>query len=214
MDFQAPSSQQVLDALKVAQCEQALFTFALWLTGIEADAKDLLQEAIYCMCDPTGGMPWDPDRSSVTTHARFVMKNLARKRWRASRTRREIQTDRDDLDDTYEHQGLPPDEAIDDARQRAEDRRRGELLRQRLNPLTRQVFEHRCSGIEQLAELARLCSCSVDEIRVANKLIVYHASAVLAEESRATREPQLRAARPVAKRKVRAWSNPSGGGTP
>ena len=194
MDFQAPTSQPVLDALKVARYEQALFTFALWLTGIEADAKDLLQEAIYCMCDPTGGMPWDPDRSSVTTHARFVLKKLARKRWRASRARREIQTDRDDLDDTYEHQGPPPDEAIDDARERAKDRRRGELLRQRLNALSRRVFDCRCSGIEEAAELARLCSCSVKEIYVANKLIVYHANAVLAEEGHATQDRPLRAA--------------------
>jgi hypothetical protein len=65
MDFQAPSSQQVLDGLKMSQWVPTHFRFALWPTGMEDDARVLLREAIYCMCDPKGGMPWDADHSTV-----------------------------------------------------------------------------------------------------------------------------------------------------
>jgi DNA-directed RNA polymerase specialized sigma24 family protein len=214
MDFQAPASRRALDALRIAQCEKLLLTFALWLTGIEADAEDLLRETIYCMCDPIGGMPWDPARSSVTTHARFVMKKLARKRWRSSRRKREVLTDRDVIDDTYENEAALPDDAIAEREQLAEDRRRGELLRQRLNPLTRRVFERRCEGIENAAELARLCSCKVSDIYLANKWIVYHANRILAEERPAEEERELKAVRPGAKGKPAPWYKPGYGEKP
>jgi DNA-directed RNA polymerase specialized sigma24 family protein len=214
MDFQAPASLRALDALRIAQCEKLLLTFALWLTGIEADAEDLLRETIYCMCDPVGGMPWDPARGSVTTHARFVMKKLARKRWRASRRKREVLTDRDVIDDTYQHEAPLPDDAIGEREQLAEDRRRGELLRQRLNPLTRRVFERRCEGIDDAAELARLCSCKVSQIYVANELIVYHANRIIAEERQAEEKGQLKAVRPRGEGKPAAWYKPGYGEKP
>jgi hypothetical protein len=212
MDFQDPASLLVLEALKAAKCEQALLKFAILLTGTEADGEDLLREAIYCMCDSIDGMPWLPERNSVTTHARFVMNQLARERRRSARSRREVITDRETIDDTHESDEPSPGDLIDQAEQSAEDRRLGELLRQRLNPLTRKVFDYRCKGIEDVAKLERRCSCTRSDIYLANKLIVHHANRVLAEERQAEEERQLKAVRPLAKRKLTPWYKPGDGG--
>jgi DNA-directed RNA polymerase specialized sigma24 family protein len=205
MDFKDPGSLLVLEALRTAKCEEGLLKFAIWLTGTEADGKDLLRDTLYRMCDSIDGVPWDPERGSVATHARFVMKQLARKRWRSARAKREVLTDRDAIDDTHESDGPSPDEVIDRATQAAQDRQRGELLRQRLNPLSRKVFDYRCGGIEDAAELARLCSCKRTDIYLANKLIVHHANRVLVEERQAEEERKLNTVRPLTKRRLAPW---------
>src|SRR5579859_3642301 len=115
---------------------------------MQADADDLLQETILTMCDAAEGMPWDPDRSSVTTHARFVMKQLAKKRWRTKRRKRDILTDRDEIEQSHASSSAPADGAIERGERLAEDRRLGELLRRRLNPFVLTVFEHRCRGVD------------------------------------------------------------------
>lgn len=212
MDFEDPASQLVIEALRTAKCEASLFKFALWLTGIDAEARDLLRETIYCMCDSIDGWPWDPERSSVATHARYVMKQLDRKRWRSARHKREIPTDRDAIDDGHAAEGPLPDEGIDLAKQAAEDRRRGEILRQRLNPLTLKVFDYRCGGVEDAGELERLCSCKRSDIYLANKLIVHHANQIMEEERRAEAKAKLRTARPLTKRKIAPWYKPGLGG--
>jgi DNA-directed RNA polymerase specialized sigma24 family protein len=212
MDFKDPASLLVLEALKTAKCEQALLKFAILLRGTEADGEDLLRETIYCMCDSVDGRPWQPERSSVTTHARFVMKQLAREHWQSARNRREVLIDRDAIDETYESDGPSPEEVIDQGQQTAQDRRRGELLRQRLNPLTRKVFDYRCEGIEDAAELERLCSCTRSDIYLANKLIVHHANRVLAEERQAEEERPLKAVRALPKPKLAPWYKPGYGG--
>jgi hypothetical protein len=76
------------------------------------------------------------------------------------------------------------------------------------------VFERRCEGIENAAELARLCSCKVSDIYLANKWIVYHANRILAEERQAEEERELKAVRPRAKGKPAPWYKPGYGEKP
>lgn len=77
------------------------------------------------------------------------------------------------------------DGELEQARELERDRRLGGLLRQRLDPMALRVFEHRCQGKDDCAELAIVCQCSVEDVYDANQRIAYQAGRVLAEERQA-----------------------------
>lgn len=185
LDYQALSSIQAVDALHDGRCKTHLLKFGRMWTGSEGDAEELLAEAMQIMCDPLEGRPWDPSRGSFVTHARIVMKDLARRSRRSARARKEVLDGRLATDETMADSHDPPDEALGQARELDRDRRLGGVLRERLDPLTLRVFEQRRQGQDDGAELARLCECSVQEVYDANRSIAYHASRILAEEREA-----------------------------
>jgi DNA-directed RNA polymerase specialized sigma24 family protein len=183
MDPRQSVSGRLVAALREGRGEEALHKYALQLmSGNEADAEDLLQEAIVCMVDPEHGMAWEPDRYRALTHARFVMKTLAKSRWRGARKKRERPTDWATVDETIAGDARPTDEVVAQAEQLVRDRERGVKLRERLAPLVQRVFDERCTGEDDVREIARRCGCDVKEVYRAGESIAYHAEQVLAEE--------------------------------
>jgi RNA polymerase sigma factor (sigma-70 family) len=181
-DYQALSSTRVVEALHQGDCKAHLLKFGRMWTGSEGDAEELLAEAMQIMCDPIEGRPWDPSRGSFLTHARIVMKDLARRGRRSARARREVLDGRLATDETIADSHDLPDEALGLARDVDRDRRLAKVLRQRLDPETLRVFELRCQGQNDASELARQCECSIPQVYDANQRIAYHASCILAEE--------------------------------
>jgi DNA-directed RNA polymerase specialized sigma24 family protein len=185
LDYKAPSSVRALQALSQSDCRRLLLKYGTLCTGSEADAEDLLSETLQVICDPDDGRPWNESRGTFLTHARLVMRDLARQ-WRLSaQSRREVLDDGTTLDETKDDLSDPPDDALDAARKNERDKKLGALLRQRLDPLALRVFEQRCEGEDTATHLARVCKCSVDDVYDANRRIAYQASVILAEENEA-----------------------------
>jgi DNA-directed RNA polymerase specialized sigma24 family protein len=183
LDFKAPSSVRALEALSQGDCRRLLLKYGNICTGSEIDAEDLLSETLQVICDPED-RPWHPSRGSFLTHARLVMRDLARK-WRLSaQARREVPDDGTTLDEMKDDLSELTDDAVELARQNERDKRLGALLRQRLDPVALCVFGQRSEGEEAATNLARSCKCSVDEVYDANRRIAYQASVILAEENK------------------------------
>jgi hypothetical protein len=202
IDFQAPSSKRALEALGDGPSKALLLKFAVWCTGSEVDAEDLFAETRDCLCDPEDGRPWDPARGSFLTHARMVMRDLGRRGRRSARARREVLDGRLATDETTADPRDPPDEALHGARELDRDRRLGGLLRQRLRGTALHVFDRRCEGHDDGAEMARLCRCTIEQIYEANRTIAYQASRILAEE-RKTEAHKMKNLQTRAKKKWR-----------
>jgi hypothetical protein len=164
-----------------------LFKAALWLTASEADAKDLVADALNRVCDPVEGQPWDPARGRFTAHMRIVMRDLLKKQRSRARTRREVTASSLPFDADAPDPNPISDQALDAARLDARLRRLGGILRERLsrNARTLQVFDLGCNGHDDATELARLIGCTPQDIYDANRQIRYHTSRILAEESQA-----------------------------
>jgi hypothetical protein len=195
-DFNAPSSVRALAELEKPGVRLLSLKAARWLTPSDADAEDLLSDAIMCVCDPVDGRPWDPARGKFTSHMRIVMHDLRKLERERARTRREIPPGVLGFDADAPDPQPQPDEALDEARGLARLRRLGGMLRERIghNARTLQVFDHNCQGVEAAEELSRLIGCSVAEVYDCNRQIAYHANHILAEEeqSEATRMKEMR----------------------
>lgn len=184
LDFTAPPSKRVVDALQDQPTRKLLLKFATWLTHSEVDAEDLLSDTILCMCDPQNGRPWDPGRGSLLAHARVVMVDLAKAKRRRAAARREILGDPVAFDEGMPHPGPAPDEAVSDTRLLERLRRLGGRLRERVGHLPRalQVFDLGCEGVETAGKLAQAIGCDVRDVYEANRQIARNAARVLAEE--------------------------------
>jgi DNA-directed RNA polymerase specialized sigma24 family protein len=186
LDFSAPPSKRVVEALEEPRTRTLLHKFAVWLTHSEADAEDLVSDAIHVMCDPQDGRPWDPARGTLLAHARVVMVDLAKARRRRAATRREVPGDLLALAEEMPHAGPAPDEALSDARLRGRLERLGGRLRESIGHLPRavQVFDLGCQGVEKPDEQAHAIGCDVREVYEANRQIARHAARVLADEQK------------------------------
>jgi DNA-directed RNA polymerase specialized sigma24 family protein len=201
LNYSAPSCIAAIEAFRAGETAKLLLKFAGWFAASEADAEDLLSEAMVTVCDPDHGRPWDPARGSFLAHMRIVLRDLAKRERRSARPRREILDSA--MDETMEHAGPAPDEALHDARTAERLRRLGGILRQRISPSPRalQVFDLGCEGVEGADELARALHCSVREVYVANRYIARHAAQVKAEDE-AAQAARMKNLRDSAKKKV------------
>jgi hypothetical protein len=184
-DFKAPSSVRAIAALGEGDTRTNLLKFASWLTHSEAQGEDLLSDAVECVCDPENGRPWDPDRASFGTHMRIVMRDLARRERRSSRSRHEVLSPRK----VKRARSLAPlaDDVLDHARGFDRLQRLGETLRAGLSsrPLDLEVLDARMAGTERADDLAQLLGRPVEEIYEANRRIARCAARVLREEQAA-----------------------------
>jgi DNA-directed RNA polymerase specialized sigma24 family protein len=208
IDFGAPDSVRALEELQRGKCRTLLLQFGTCCTGSEADAEDLLSDAMQSICDPQEGRPWDPTRSSFLTHARIVMRDLARRGRRSARARREVLDGRLAFDETTGDERDLADGALEQARELERDRRLGGLLCQRLDPTALRVFEYRCQGKDDCAELAIVCKCSVEDVYDANQRIAYQAGRVLAEERQAEADKMKALQEQAKKKKWAPWRPP------
>lgn len=60
IDRDAPSTKAALAELDKPGVREKLVKFGMWRMRSEADAEDLLQQALAKVCDP-GDSPWTPD---------------------------------------------------------------------------------------------------------------------------------------------------------
>ena len=193
MDFEAASSKRAIEALGVGDTRKNLLKFGVWLTQSEADAEDLLSDAMGRVCDPEG-RPWDPERGSFGAHVRVLMRDLAKAQQRSARVRREEVSAQSVARAVAG--APPPDEALSEARTLERLRRMGRTLRERLSsrPRALQVLDARLEGVERAEEVAELLGCPVQEVYDANRQIAYHAARVRAEE-RAADDAEMKARR-------------------
>jgi DNA-directed RNA polymerase specialized sigma24 family protein len=155
-------------------------------TNSEADAEDLLADAVECVCDPDC-KPWDPAKASFTRHMRLVMDHVVIRRARGGYARFE-QVDSPVVDATAVDRNPPADQALHDQRELARQRRLGNLLMDKLegrDPVAVKVFRAACEGIEDPAEQAAAIGCEASEVYEALRRLKYHGASIAAEDERA-----------------------------
>jgi DNA-directed RNA polymerase specialized sigma24 family protein len=186
IDYDAESSKRCLAELGHAGIREQLVRFAVWLTTSEADAEDLLSDALACVCDPAEGRPWDPVRGPFSVHMRIVLRDLARRERRSARARREVVDSRLVADLHTVDPAPTAEQAVSDARSLSRLRRLGAIVRDRLASSLRalQVFDLGAEGVDEVSEQAARLGCSPMEIRAAQQTIARHAQRVLQEDRR------------------------------
>jgi hypothetical protein len=203
-DFAHPTSRRALERLLEKKVERRLLKYGALITGSEARAKDLLQQARMVVCEPDrekGGRPWDPARGSLIAHMRIVIREIAQKGWRSAQARREVLDE--EIAEAPESGSQPrPDEAVDRSREAEVHRELGRILRGRLEGLPLAVFDRLCVDDEEsCADMAQALSCSVKEVYDANRVIAYHAARVKADYEQ-TEERRLKEARSRATKRM------------
>jgi DNA-directed RNA polymerase specialized sigma24 family protein len=183
-DFAHPLSKRALDELD-EELEKVLLKYARMISGSEARAEDLLQEARLVVCDPdpeTGGRPWDPHRGALLAHMRIVLRDLNTKRARSAQARREAPDGGVVAEESSAHPAPDPEEALHRTRDTELERELGRILRTRLKGLPLAVFDRLCQDDgESCEDMARALRCTVKEIYSANRVITYQGNKVLAE---------------------------------
>jgi hypothetical protein len=182
----AACTQRVTEQLQDARTRERLLRLARRRTASDADAEDLLADALLLVSDPDHS-PWDPARGSFRRHVGWVMHDLAiakRRTWAARSITydSEIATEEASVDP-----GPVADEALEARRTLGWLRRLAQALRPRVahDGRTTKVFELVMSGVEDRAELAAKVPCSVPELGRALETLKYHAKLVRAEDRRA-----------------------------
>jgi Sigma-70 region 2 len=193
-DFEHPSSKRALAAFQTGDAASLLYRYARRRTGSEADATDLVADALACVCDPVDGRPWDPDRGSFFAHMRIVIDDTARRQRRSARARREVVGDNLARDEAHVDGAPRSDDALAEQRRVVRLRRLGGVLRARLSGLPLAVFDRTCDGTEDAGAIAGELGTTVAEVYRARESIAYHAKAVLAAEH-AEEEARMRALR-------------------
>jgi DNA-directed RNA polymerase specialized sigma24 family protein len=194
-DGNAPSSKLALAELQQERVRTSLKKYAVWRTGSEVDAEDLLADGIECVCDPDR-KPWDPAKGSFFRHMRLVMDGIAIEQARGGHRRFEVP----DVGITFDQGTVDPkplaDEALHAERDLAWLRHLGTVLMGRLrekDPIARKVFEVACEGVEEPQEQARRIGCPVEGVYEALRRLRYHGAKVRAEEDQAEAERMKRA---------------------
>jgi DNA-directed RNA polymerase specialized sigma24 family protein len=203
-----PSASLVAIQLSKPDMGYRLRRIAMWSARAEADAEDLVNEALARVIDPKGS-PWDPAKRTFLTHMAFVMKYVWGHDRRKARIRREI-VDDDLARDPDRPDGQPrADDELERARSLFVLQQLGKRLQadQAEDPLAAQVFdvgvEH---GVHEPEELAQFLPNKVDEIKAALKRLKYRARQIL-DEWNASEERRMKELR-------EAWAETKGEAAP
>jgi DNA-directed RNA polymerase specialized sigma24 family protein len=195
-DRDAPLTKRAIEELLKKDVHDSLFKYAVWRTSSEADAEDLLADAIECVGDPDR-KPWDPSRGSFFRHMRLVMDTLAIELARKGRVRFEVVSSHLAHDERTIDPAPAADTALHEARKFAWLRRLGDMLMAKLtdkDPVAKGVFLAACEGVESPGAQASKVGCSVDEVYEAHRRLKYHGARILAQdrEAEAARMKELR----------------------
>src|SRR5258708_32496060 len=87
-DPDAPSSRRALAELAKPRVYARLVHLAEWSTQSEADAEDLVSDALVLVLNPDES-PWIPSQGTFLTHMTDVMRHVWDQQMRGARTRRE-----------------------------------------------------------------------------------------------------------------------------
>jgi DNA-directed RNA polymerase specialized sigma24 family protein len=188
IDRDAASSKRALDELLKPGVRKNLLRFAIWRTRSEADAEDLLQDALAKVFDPDDS-PWDSDRGkSFFSHVASLMSGLASNESRSSRALHEVVDSTLARDDATVDGAPLANEALDAHRELARFRDMGERLLAKLgekHPIATKAFRLAMEGFESPAEQAERIPCLVEEVYDAYRVLRYHARLIRAEEEEA-----------------------------
>jgi DNA-directed RNA polymerase specialized sigma24 family protein len=195
-DPNAPSSKRVLTELQNPQVRRSLLRYAAWRTDSQADAEDLLADAIERVCDPDR-KPWDPTKASLFRHIRLVTDDIATVRARSGRARFEVVDSKLAHDATTGEPAPLPDEALHEHRQLAWLRRLGRILLGQVegkDPIAASVLRAAQDGIEEPAEQAAAIGCRVEEVYEALRRLKYRGARIKAgaEQADAQRMKETR----------------------
>jgi len=192
IDKQAASTIRALAEANKPEVRKKLILFASWRGHSEADAEDLVQEALAKVCDPNDS-PWDPERGkSFVVHVGSIINGLASNVVKSARVRHEIIETQLAHDGSAHDEAPPPDDALEERRESARLQRMGELLRsyfeERGDTIPVQVLDWARQGKEEIDEVAAETGHPLQEIRDAQRRMKYRAKQIRAEEEEAERK--------------------------
>jgi DNA-directed RNA polymerase specialized sigma24 family protein len=169
-DPNTESAKRALEEYKKKGTLPRLVKIAFLSTGNVANAKDLVLDAFLRLLDEDD-KPWRT--GTFFTHMSFTMRDT----WK-EKLRRLSATEVPDEDVTKGSKSVAEGDAQDEDAERRRTlgvhRMLAERLLERLrpkHPLAVRVFEQKCQGIDEPAELARLLACSVDDVYDATQLL-------------------------------------------
>jgi DNA-directed RNA polymerase specialized sigma24 family protein len=204
-DPQPPSFDGIRKELEKASVRARLKWLATRYTATDADAEDLVQQALARVVDPQGS-PWDPDGTTTfVNHVGSVINGLASNEWRSARVRHEI------LDGHLAHDGQTADDApavdaiLEEREEQETLRRRGVKLLACLgdtDPVATDVLAAAREGFETPAEQAARLGRKVEDVYEAYRRLKYHAAQILAQEGGPDSEPSRGLANKAAKQEV------------
>ena len=205
-DATAPSSELVMAELGKPNVSAKLHKIAMWSTKSEADAKDLVEDALMRVLDPED-RPWSPTECTFLTHMGRVMRYVwDQQRQRASATR-ELLDEGLAHDDNTRSREPRTDDHLERHRSLAVFQRLGTQLRSDLSddPLAAEIFDIGAGdGPLEPDEVAKVLPYPPEEIKNAIKRIKYRARKLL-DEWNASEERRMNALRErdTTKREVR-----------
>jgi RNA polymerase sigma factor (sigma-70 family) len=190
---EAPSSRLVGAELLKIGVRKRLHEIAFWHTRSDADAEDLVADALVRVLEPED-RPWDPNKRLFLVHMALVMQQHWTRQKRRLRFRNEV-SDEGVAQEITSSDAAPVDDEVDRTRTLEVQRELGERVFARLeDPLTRKVFKLGAEEDLKPSQQADRLECSVDAIHLAYKQITYHGRIVLEEwnESEKRRMDELR----------------------
>ena len=181
-DSQAPSSQRALAELSKEKTRRHLVAIAKWSTGTDADAEDLVSNALLAVLDPEKA-PWVSARRTFLTHMSYVMRHV----WDEDMRRARVKQEHSDEDVTCDLKTVgkepPADEELHRRRSLQVLRELGERLMAAIGdkyPIARKSYELGAAGIEDAEDQAGILGCSMEDI--------YHARDTLKRYAKQIRE--------------------------
>ena len=185
-DGDAPSSKRAIEEFRKENVRSRIYRYAVWRTQSEADADDLVADAMIRVLDPAS-RPWDPSVRSFERHMRLVLDHIAIERARSGYARFEV------VDTAPADAATSPVPSADERLQEHQELSRLQELGDRLvsrlegrDALAARVFRAACAGVGEPANLARELGCRIEEIYEAMRRLKYHAAQVMAELGQAS----------------------------
>lgn len=182
-DFDAPSSKRVLAELAKEGAWENLMKLAGWWTKSEAEAEDLVADALGRVLDPDD-MPWDPDRSGFFGYVGTVIRHVWGRHVRKARVQREVIDTGIAHDESVTHLEPMADDVLNEHRAVALRRFLAERVLDAIrdkHPRAVQVYELGARGIDEPSEQARMIGCPVEDVYVAMNTLRRFARAAYAE---------------------------------
>ncbi len=189
-DPKAPSSRSALEELAKVGVRMKLLLIARKQTRSDADAEDLIANALVLVCDADRA-PWDPTAGAFIRHMAHVMRKRAiedARTWSA----RKVVVDSALVDGAPVPDGAPlADEAIAGQESQVRLQRLAAALRARVAGDARalEVLDCAGQGFEGPADQAAQLGCPIAEIREARRRLKHHGARLLAEEEEAAKNP-------------------------
>ena len=172
-DFDAPSSKRVLAELAKEGAWNNLLKLARWRTGAEADAEDLVANALARVFDPDD-MPWLPEKGGFYSHMGNVIRHVWGRHVRKVSVKREVIDTGIARDETMPSLEPAADEELHRQRTVALRRALVETVLETIGdkyPRVREVYKLSARGIDDPSEQAKELRCGPEEVYLAVKTL-------------------------------------------